>query len=102
MESLSKSSQNGLTPISDLFSITRYLKPSGKVLNERAGLIKYFHEHARNKLDDKFDVSYIGMILAHLKLQDLYYLKSLLESETKRGGNWNKIFFGSLYTPKTR
>ena len=89
--------ENKVVPIKDLFGNERFLK-KGKILNERAGLIKYFHERARNKLDEQFDVSYIGMILAHLTLQDLYSFKSMLEdrARTKRNFNWNKDFFWEL------
>lgn len=85
-----------LVSCSDLFGRYRLIKKEGRVMDERATLLKYFHEHARDKLGDPFAISYIGLILSHLKIQDLYYLKSVLESETKRGGIWNKIFFGSI------
>lgn len=88
--------------ITDLFGKYRLMKPGGKTLDERATLIKYFHERARDKEGQLFEVSYIGMRLSHLKVNDLYYLKSICESESKRGSIWNKVFFGSISTPKTR
>jgi preprotein translocase subunit Sec61beta len=88
---------NKIVAIKDLFGKERFLK-KGKVLNERAGLIKYFHERARNKLGDPFDVSYIGMLLAHLTVQDLYAFKSMLDDRerTLPNFNWNKTFFGMI------
>lgn len=89
--------ENRVVEIKDLFGNGRFLK-KGKILSERAGLIKYFHERARNKFNETFDVSYIGMILAHLTVQDLYAFKSMLEdrSRTKKNFNWNKDFFWEL------
>lgn len=81
----------------DLFGRTRLVNNKGRALDERATLVQYFHERARDKKGEPFEVSYIGYRLSHLKdLKDLYYLKSLCEQETKRGANWNKVFFGSL------
>ena len=88
---------NAPVHIKDLFGRTRLLK-NDKPLSERATLIQYFHERARDRKGKPFEVSFIGYTLSHLKLEDLYFLKSVCESETKRGSSWNKIFFGSLKT----
>ena len=88
--------------IKDLFGTERFIR-KGKILSERAGLVRYFHERARNKLNEPFDVSYIGMILAHLNLQDLYAFKSMLDDRerTLPNFNWNKTFFGMLKFKET-
>lgn len=95
-----KEGMNEIKEMKDLFGNPRFMKRDGKILSERAGLIKYFHERARNKLGDKFEPSYIGLILAHLTLQDLYAFKSMLEDRerTTQNFNWNKTFFGMLKT----
>lgn len=90
-----------MKPISetvDLFGNSRFIRNDGKMLSERAGLVRYFHQRARNKQGEQFDVGYIGLLLAHLDLQDLYAFKSMLEDRerTVPGFNWNKAFFGML------
>jgi len=90
----------GLQPISDLFGNERYMKAKDgkqvRFLDERSGLVKYFHDRAEDRHGARFNIAYIGMQLAHLKLPDLYYLKSVCEQETRRGVKWNKVFWGSL------
>lgn len=84
--------------IKDLFGNDRFLKPTGYPLNERAGLVKYFHDRARNRFGEKFETSYIAVMLSHLSLQDLYAFKSMLDDRerTVPNFNWNKTFFGML------
>lgn len=71
---------------------------SQKRLSERASVVQYFHERARDKNGKQFSAPYIGRRLSHLTLQDLYAFKSMLEdrSRTQIGFNWNKMFFGML------
>jgi hypothetical protein len=87
--------------IKDLFGNDRFLK-DGKVVNERAGLIGHFQRRARDKRGNRFHPAYIGLILAHLKIEDLYYLKSVLadRERTLPNFNWNKTFFGMIKTEK--
>lgn len=86
---------DGYQTAQDLFGRVRIFKEA-KPLDERATLVHYFHSNAYDKEGKRFDVSYIGYRLAHLKLNDLYYLKSVCEDSARRGFNWNKTFFGSL------
>lgn len=89
--------EDKIASASDLFGNYRLIKQGGKPLNERATLLKYFHERAKDRYGLPFDISYIGMLLAHLKdVRDLYYLKSICEDSVRRGGVWNKTFFGSI------
>jgi hypothetical protein len=91
--------ENTLTPIKDLFGTTRYFRPdpvASKPISERAVLINYFHQHALDKNNKPFPVAYIGMKLSHLELRDLYFLKSTCESESRRGTEWGKVFWGSI------
>lgn len=84
----------------DLFGNHRILtqfKENGKAkTSERGELIGYFHKRAMNKTGEQYPVSFIAMKLSHLKETDLYYMKSVLEDAVRRGGNWNKTFFGML------
>lgn len=82
--------------ISDLFGKKYLLTPRG-VASERAELLHYFLTYAENK-KGKLQPARMGYLLSHLKVRDLYYMKSVLESETKRGANWNKVFWGMLKT----
>lgn len=80
----------------DIFNRERTIGKKGTPMNERADLIKYFHDRARNREGKQYPVAFIGMKLAHLDLNALYYMKSVLESETKRGATWGKVFWGML------
>lgn len=81
----------------DLFGNYRIIQ-KGKLLSERAALIKYFWERARNKEGNHFPESFIGYKLSHLSLEDLYAFKSQLcdREKTQQGFNWNKVFWGML------
>lgn len=83
--------------ISDIFGNSRFLTRKGTPQSERSSFLTYFLEHARDR-KGKLTPARMGMILSHLRLPDLYYMKSVLESETRRGANWNKVFWGMLKT----
>lgn len=69
-----------------------------KRTSERAELIRYFHERARDKSGKPYRPAYIAARLSHLTVQDLYAFKSMLadRERTVPGFNWNKAFFGML------
>ena len=74
----------------DKDKILKRLAPKKKRQSERGDLLVYFAE--------KLGVS-VGRVagkVAHLKLPDLYYLKSTCEQEGKRGTPFGKVFWGSL------
>ena len=74
------------------------MKKPVKKLSERASVVQYFHECARDKKGGQFPAPFIGRKLSHLNLNDLYAFKSMLEdrSRTQAGFSWNKVFFGML------
>lgn len=57
-----------------------------KVKSERADLIGYFHSKLLNKDGQPFKPRVIAIKLAHLTLEDLYYLKSVSEDLLNRQG----------------
>jgi hypothetical protein len=72
--------------------------------SERGDLIEYFYLEARKEWDEKkygkLTISRIAWKLSHLKVPDLYYLKSITEDARRRGGSWAKTFWGSLKITK--
>lgn len=50
------------------------------------------HWKGKRKLNSRF----VGMRLNHLKLPDLYFLKSLCEDIERRGGSYSACFWGSI------
>lgn len=81
-----------------------------KGISERAQLLKYFCDRA---LDRKGPIvpARMGYMLSLLTVSDLYYMKSVLESESKRtwvmrnnepqpteSVKWNKLFWSMLKT----
>lgn len=58
----------------------RTVLPKGRVLNERAELVKWFS----SKMDRK--PQQIGVRLAHLTLSDLYYMQSDYKDVQRRRG----------------
>lgn len=79
--------ENTLTAIKDLFSITRYLKPSGKILTERGVLLQKFSEKTGKP------IGYIAMRLTGVPISDLYHLEKACDNYK---GAWSKCFFGSI------
>lgn len=66
--------------IADLFGRLRTALPKGRVLDERAELIKWFSTKMERKPQQ------IGVRLAHLTLSDLYYLQSDYKDIQRRRG----------------
>lgn len=66
--------------IKDLFNIDRYLTPKGKVLDERATLIKFFADAVERP------PHVVGIRLAHFNLSLLYALKSGYQDRLTRNG----------------
>lgn len=66
--------------IADLFGRQRTALPQGKVLNERAELVKWFSTKMQRKPQQ------IAVRLAHLTLSDLYYLQSDYKDIQRRRG----------------
>jgi hypothetical protein len=68
--------------------------------SERGELLEYFHREANLEWDSKkygqLTIKRIAVKLAHLKVNDLYYLKSTCEDARRRRGEWAKYFWGSL------
>lgn len=79
----------------------RYKKPVVKVkATERGDLLKYFTERINVERDGKkykkVSIGFTARKLAHLSIQDMYYLKSTCQDASNRGYSWSKCFFGSL------
>ena len=51
---------------------------------ERGELLKYFNQHVLNKKGKQYGMPFFGRKLQGIPTQDLYYLKSLCEQESKR------------------
>lgn len=66
--------------IADLWGRRRTALPLGKVLNERAELIKFFCDKVHRKPQQ------LGTRLAHYTLSELYALKSAFTDREKRDG----------------
>jgi hypothetical protein len=64
---------------------------------ERGDLNDYFFLELRREWDEKkygkLRPSYIRFKLSHLKVPDLYYLKSVCEDTKRRGNSFAKCFF---------
>lgn len=87
-----------LIPIQDLFGGIRTMKRDGKVLSERADLIRFFQEE---KFVDKngkvFQAQFIAIRLGHFTTDQLYALKSGYLDRKKRDGELRaKKYFWAL------
>jgi hypothetical protein len=70
----------GLVAIKDLWGIDRFTKAQGKVLDERATLIKFFADEMHR------EPRHLGVRLHHYSLTDLYALKSTFLDRKNRNG----------------
>ena len=60
-------------------------------------LVDFFHKLSPYWLGKgDLKITLLSIKVRHLTLKDLYYLKSLCESEERRGSNYAKVFWGSL------
>lgn len=85
--------------MTDLLGHTRYLSPKkGRVLDERAGLNRWFSDTFKK------DGKVIALKTAHLKLNDLYYLKSCVIDRIQRQDiiTARKYFYYSIKTAITK
>ena len=87
--------------IKDLFTGYDFKAPTSGRRSERGDLLDYFTGKINQcRVGTPYKpvkVSYVAFRVGHLKrLEDLYYLKSLCDSEERRGESWSKIFFGSI------
>lgn len=62
--------------------------------SERGSLLEYFSEKINKP------IGFVAFKLTGFKLPDLYYLKSVCDSEEKRGTPWSKVFYGSIKPKK--
>ena len=80
--------------------ISDYLKmPSTKKINsERAELIKFFVDNLKQKNGKPFPARGIAVKLSHLKMEDLYYFKSVCADLQKCKGQvaFQKYFWWSI------
>lgn len=70
--------------------ISAYKLPEVKRGNPRGDLLKYFSEKLHKP------IGYVAMRVTGFTLEDLYYLRSICDSEEKRGTPFGKVFYGSL------
>ena len=86
--------------IKDLFGNSRFLQKGKYLMSERAGVLKYFIDRARDINNQPLRASFIGMKLSHLNITDLYAFKSMLQDRERTipDFNWNKAFWGMLKT----
>lgn len=66
--------------LADFFGTYRLVKPGGKVLDERATLIKYFCDELKR------EPKVVGIRLAHYTLDQLYGLQSSYKDRLSRNG----------------
>ena len=82
--------------ILDLLQTREPQKQEKSRRTERGDLITYFHERVLDKKGKSFRIAFIATKLAHLSLQDLYYLKSTCEDASRRGKPFGAIFWWSI------
>lgn len=70
--------------------------PEKKKTSERAELLKFFIDNILDPKGKKYRPAYMGLVLMHLTVKDLYYLKSEVQDRINRGENYGKYFWGSL------
>ncbi len=72
---------------------------------EREDLITQFYNELKPSYDKyqalkksprRLTIRQVAVKTAHLKREDLYYLKSICESAKREGGSYSKVFWGSL------
>lgn len=74
----------------------RELPKKQKHRTERGDLLTYFHQRIKNKQGKEYRMAFIASKLAHLELQDLYFLKSTCEDAQRRGKPFGAIFWWSI------
>src|ERR1700675_4387162 len=80
--------------------IQNRFKHPPKPSSERGELLAYFRDGVNAGRDGvqykKLHIGFIAKKLEGLELRDLYYMKSTIEQERRRGANFGKMFFGML------
>jgi hypothetical protein len=80
-------------------NLVRQHRPA-KSQTERGELLIYFRDGVNAEQDGnkyrKVGIGYIAKKLEKLELNDLYYMRSVLEDERRRGRSFGKAFFGML------
>lgn len=73
-------------------------KPVRVRTSERSELIRFFHENLFDKSGKPYTAQRIAIKLAHLSIDDLYYLKSVFSDVLRRSGQTaaQKYFWWSL------
>lgn len=82
--------------IADILAQHAPKEPKATKRTERGDLITYFHQRLTDKKGKRFNIGFIATKLAHLKLHDLYYLKSTCEDAERRGKPFGAIFWWSI------
>lgn len=79
--------------------ITECVKKSRET--ERGELLKYFQENINiNRISNKYKpvtISRIGMLLSHLNIPELYFLKSTCNDAGNRSKNYHESFSKMFY-----
>ncbi len=96
---LNKCYAESMESIQDLFGIERYTLKTGRPMDERASLIKFFLDKV-NQNGHRFSPSRMGARLAHFSLDQLYALKSSWNDREGRDGYERAIKFW-WWTTKT-
>lgn len=61
-------------------------KEKDKHRSERGDLIDYFHNEVLDKSFRRYPIKRIAVLLGHLTVKDLYYMKSCFVDRMKRNG----------------
>jgi hypothetical protein len=93
--------------IASLFNVNSLEKRKSKAGSERASLVEFFVDRLWQpyrifkKIPDtpkekKKFVGYLAYKVSHIKLQDLYFMKSTGIEYEKKGGEFSKFFWGTI------
>ncbi len=76
------------------------VRARGTPRNERDEIFDYFYRKLcdpwQRKTNRPLGKAFLAMKIAHLKIGDLYYLKSVCLDAEHRGDSFSKVFWGSL------
>lgn len=90
---------NDIKQLKDLFGNTRF----STAKSERGLLIEEFYNKLKGewKGNSPLSYGYLCFRVSHLKVPDLYYLKSICFDYERRGGIFAKCFWGSIKANKS-
>ena len=80
--------------IKDLFGERRLMKRHRSQRDEFVDF--FFHKLENGHKGKKLSPSWVAIKLSHLKIPDLFYLKSICLDAENRGYPFGKVFWGSL------